>query len=85
VNGITGLGAIRNLDYTVLLCDDLVAMRRFYTEVMGFEVGHEIPDIWVALQVGASLLEGEPNGGRPQSRRFLDSVTCGDSRAAAGW
>jgi glyoxylase I family protein len=65
VNGITGLGAIRNLDYTVLLCDDLVAMRRFYTEVMGFEVGHEIPDIWVALQVGASLLTLRPRGQRP--------------------
>jgi hypothetical protein len=33
VNDTTGLGAIRNLDYTVLLCDDLAAMRRFYTEI----------------------------------------------------
>ena len=44
VNDISGLGAIRNLDYTVLLCDDIEVMRRFYTEVMGLEIRHEIPE-----------------------------------------
>jgi catechol 2,3-dioxygenase-like lactoylglutathione lyase family enzyme len=65
VNGLTGVGAIRNLDYTVLLCDDLAAMRRFYTEVMGFSVHHEVPETWIALQVGASLLTLRPRGQRP--------------------
>jgi catechol 2,3-dioxygenase-like lactoylglutathione lyase family enzyme len=65
VNGITGLGAISNLDYAVLLCDDLAAMRRFYTEVMGFEVHHEIPEMWVEFQVGASLFTLRPRGQRP--------------------
>lgn len=52
----TGLGAIRGLDYTILLCDDLAAMRRFYTDSVGFEVHEEIPDRWVSLRVGSSLL-----------------------------
>jgi catechol 2,3-dioxygenase-like lactoylglutathione lyase family enzyme len=65
VHGITGLGAIRNLDHTVLLCDDLATMRRFYTEVMGFEVHHEIPEAWVELRVGSSLLTLRPRGQRP--------------------
>lgn len=56
MSDITGLGAIRNLDYTVLLCHDIEAMRGFYTEVMGFEVHHEIPGRWVELQVGSSLV-----------------------------
>lgn len=64
MNGVTGLGAIRNLDYTVLLCDDLATMRRFYTEVMGFNVHHEIPETWVALEVGVSLLTLRPRGQR---------------------
>lgn len=65
MNGITGLGAIRNLDYIVLLCDDLTAMRRFYTDVMGFELHNEIPEIWIELLVGASLFTLRPRGQRP--------------------
>lgn len=65
MTGTSGLGAIRNLDHTVLLCDDLAAMRRFYTEVMGFAVHHEIAGHWVELQVGSSLLTLRPRGQRP--------------------
>jgi catechol-2,3-dioxygenase len=56
MNQPTGLEAIRNLDYAVLLCEDIARMRDFYTRVLGFEVRHEIPGKWVELQVGASLL-----------------------------
>ena len=58
----TGLGAIRNLDYTILLCDNLDAMKAFYVERLGFEIHHEIPGFWVALQIGASLLTLRPRG-----------------------
>ncbi|MCP4960906.1 MAG: glyoxalase/bleomycin resistance/dioxygenase family protein [Actinomycetia bacterium] len=51
-----GLGAIRNLDYAVLLCDDIAAMRDFYTRILGFEVRHEIDGKWVELEIGAALL-----------------------------
>ena len=46
---------IRGMDYVILLCHDLAAMRRFYHEVFGFPVYHDSPD-WIELQVGSSLL-----------------------------
>ena len=67
----SGLGAIRNLDYIILLCDDLGVMRRFYTEIIGFEVHEEIPERWVALRIGPSLLalrrRGRPYDGPSQT------------------
>ena len=56
----TGFDAIRNLDYTIILCDDVNAMREFYTTVLEFNVNHETPGTWVALQVGSSLLTLRP-------------------------
>lgn len=56
----TGFDAIRNLDYTIILCDDVNAMREFYTTVLEFQVNHETPGAWVALQVGSSLLTLRP-------------------------
>jgi hypothetical protein len=49
------LKTIRNLDYTILLCDDLDRMRRFYIDVMGFPPDGE-NERWVQLRVGASYL-----------------------------
>jgi lactoylglutathione lyase len=49
------LKAIRNVDYVVLLCEDLGAMRRFYEETLGFPVYNELEG-WVELHVGATLL-----------------------------
>ena len=56
MNDIVGLQTIRNLDYTILLCDDIASMRRFYTDVMGFEVHREIPGRWVEMKLGTSLI-----------------------------
>ncbi|NOX30469.1 MAG: glyoxalase/bleomycin resistance/dioxygenase family protein [Actinobacteria bacterium] len=56
MNDIVGLQTIRNLDYTILLCDDIDSMRVFYTEVMGFEVHREIPGRWIEMKVGSSLI-----------------------------
>ncbi len=52
----SGVGNIRNLDHTILLCDDIAAMRHFYGDVLGFAIHEEIPDRWVSLRVGSSLL-----------------------------
>ncbi len=52
----SGLAAIRNLDYTVLLCDDVDATSQFYNTVLGFEIRSSIPGAWAELQAGASLL-----------------------------
>lgn len=51
------LRAIRGLDYTVIFARDLPAMRRFYTEVMRFEVYFELGGgKWVELRVGSNIL-----------------------------
>jgi catechol-2,3-dioxygenase len=63
----SGLGAIRSLDYTILLCDDIAAMRRFYADVIGFAVHEELSGRWVSFRIGSSLLalrrRGRPGDG----------------------
>lgn len=49
------LGSIRNLDYVVLLCDDLARARQFYLDVMKFRLERETPR-WVSFHVGSGLL-----------------------------
>ncbi len=51
-----GLGAIRNLDYTMLLCRDLEPMRTFYADVLRLEVMREVPGRFVEFRVGAAVL-----------------------------
>ena len=49
--------AIRGLDYTIVFARDLPAMRRFYTEVMRFEVYFEMAGgNWVELRIGGNIL-----------------------------
>ncbi len=50
-----GLGSIRNLDYVVLLCEDLARARQFYLDVMKFRIERETPR-WVSFHVGSGLL-----------------------------
>ena len=50
------LGRIRQLDYTILFARDLPAMRRFYTEMMGFPVVRSLGPQWTEHQVGSNLL-----------------------------
>ncbi len=57
----SGFGAIRSLDYVIVPCDDLAAMRRFYTEVLRFTILDEDQD-WVGLQVGSLFLGLRPRG-----------------------
>lgn len=49
------LKSIRNLDYVVLLCDDLPRMKDFYHRVMGFPIHLETAS-WIELRVGSILL-----------------------------
>lgn len=50
-----GIASIRNIDYVVLLCEDIVRARRFYLEVMKFRIERETPS-WVSFHVGSGLL-----------------------------
>ena len=36
MNDNSGFGAIRSMDYVIVLCDDLDRMQRFYTDIFGF-------------------------------------------------
>jgi glyoxylase I family protein len=61
------LERIRNLDYVILLCDDLDRMKVFYYEVMGFSIYRDWGE-WVEFRVGAVLLtlrkRGRPYDGK---------------------
>ena len=54
---------IRNLDYVILLCEEIPRMRTFYHEVMGFQIYRANAE-WVEMKVGATLLTLR-NRGRP--------------------
>lgn len=49
------LSNIRNLDYVVLLCEDVARMKTFYHEILGFPIHRDWGD-WVEMRVGAVLL-----------------------------
>ncbi|MFL5732808.1 MAG: VOC family protein [Chloroflexia bacterium] len=49
------LKAIRNLDYVVLLCEDVDAMTRFYNDTLGFPI-YRAWEGWVEMRAGATLL-----------------------------
>lgn len=52
----TGIGAIRNLDYVFLLCDDLERMAGFYADVFAFAPQEVQPGRMVEFRVGSMLL-----------------------------
>ena len=52
---------IRNLDYTILLCNHLKETRAFYLDVMGFPIETDL-DNWITFRVGSSLLTLRPRG-----------------------
>jgi catechol 2,3-dioxygenase-like lactoylglutathione lyase family enzyme len=65
------LSAIRNVDYVILLCQDLVRMRDFYHGTLGFPIYRALHG-WIELRVGAVLLTLRERG------RSYDGVKQGD-------
>jgi len=53
---MSGLSAIRGIDYTILIVRDMAAMRRFYAEVMGFPLERTLGDSWIEHRVGSNIL-----------------------------
>lgn len=49
------LQAVRNFDYTILLCRNMAETRAFYKDVMGFPLELDLEN-WVSFRVGATLL-----------------------------
>ena len=52
---------IRNLDYTVILCDRMAETRSFYRDVMRFPIETD-RETWVNFRVGSSLVALRPRG-----------------------
>ena len=48
--------AIRAIDYTVIFVRDMVAMRRFYEEVLGFALLRELSPDWIEYRIGGNTL-----------------------------
>lgn len=52
----SGFGAIRAIDYTVIFARDMVAMRHFYEEILGFALVRELSPHWIEYRIGANTL-----------------------------
>ena len=50
------LSAIRHMDYVIVFARDLAAMRRFYADVMQFQIYRDVNPAWVEYRVGGTLL-----------------------------
>jgi catechol 2,3-dioxygenase-like lactoylglutathione lyase family enzyme len=72
----TGLGAIRSMDYVILLCDDIERMKRFYRDVIGFEIEDEAPGAWVGFRVGSLYLGLRPRGRTYDGPRIPETSAC---------
>jgi catechol-2,3-dioxygenase len=61
---------LHTLDYVVLLCGDLVRMKAFYHEVLGFPIERDWEE-WIEMRAGAVLLtlrsRGRAYDGPPSS------------------
>jgi len=62
---------IRNLDYVIMLCNDVATMRDFYRDVLGFEIDEDGED-WVKFRIGSGHLTLRPRG------RWYDGSVAGD-------
>jgi len=81
----SGFGAIRSMDYVILLCHDLDRMQRFYRDIFGFCIApypgeNSIEDDelgkWVGFRVGTLFL-----GLRPRGRPYDGPNIMDDSAA----
>jgi catechol 2,3-dioxygenase-like lactoylglutathione lyase family enzyme len=52
----TAFRAIQAIDYTVIFARDIVAMRRFYEDVLGFPLLRELSPNWIEYRVGGNTL-----------------------------
>jgi len=52
----SGFGAIRSLDYIIILCDNLEEMKAFYSNLFKFQVDGDTPDHMMYFRVGTLFL-----------------------------
>lgn len=71
----SGLGAIRSMDYVIVLCDDLDRMKRFYIDTFDFRIEEETKH-WIAFRVGTLFL-GLRSRGRPYDGPNIAETSAG--------
>ncbi len=54
--GLSAFRAIRSIDYTVIFTRDMMSMRRFYENIIGFPLIRELSPKWIEYQVGGNTL-----------------------------
>ena len=60
---MNALSRIRQIDYTIIFCRDLKAMKRFYGEVLGFPHDRDLFPTWIEFRVGNNILALTQPGG----------------------
>lgn len=55
---------ISKIDYTIIICTDMLTTKTFYKDTLGFEIIEDL-DTWVSFQVGPNLLTLRPRGSSP--------------------
>ena len=68
------LNLIRNLDYVVLLCEDVSQMKRFYHETLGLPVYRDWED-WIEMRLGSVLLTLRKRGRPYDGGKFPNSAS----------
>ncbi|MGE0426288.1 MAG: VOC family protein [Reyranellaceae bacterium] len=53
---MSALSQIRQVDYTVVYCRDMPAMRHFYESVMEFPLLRVLSERWIEFRIGANTL-----------------------------
>ena len=64
---------IRNLDYVILLCEEIPRMKVFYHEVLGFQI-YRGNEEWIEMNVGATLLTLRKRGRPYDGAKLPDSA-----------
>jgi catechol 2,3-dioxygenase-like lactoylglutathione lyase family enzyme len=52
----SAFASIKAIDYSVIFVRDMVAMQRFYQDVLGFDLTRELSPNWVEFRVGPNTL-----------------------------
>ena len=53
---MSALSRITQIDYTVIYCRDLAAMKRFYADVLGFRHERDLSPTWIEFRIGNTIL-----------------------------
>lgn len=71
----SGFGAVRSLDYVIILCDDIEEMKAFYSSIFSFQIEEVTPAKTIFFRVGTLFL-GLRLRGRPYDGPSVSSESA---------